>query len=242
MKPARSPITTGTLSRVAANSFASSTTSCSVTTVRTSSTSFCTGAGLKKCIPITLPGRPVRTASSVTDSDDVLDARMTSGRHTSSSSANTAALRSRCSGTASITRSASAMSASDVVVDDPAEQLVGAGLGQLAALDRPRRRRLQVCAPAQHRVVVDLGGDHLQAVAGEDLDDARTHRAQADHPDRPELACHPPTSRCAARPRPDRPISAHGSRARVPVTATSRAAAARHPGAPSSHRTCAGSW
>ena len=40
-------------------------------------------------------------------------------------------------------------------------------------------------------VVVDLGGDHVQAVAGEHLDDARTHRAQTDDTDRSEFPCHP---------------------------------------------------
>ncbi len=79
MKPARSPITTGTLPTDSVNARMSSMTSCSVTTVRTSSTSFCTGAGLKKCIPTTLPGRPVRTEISVTDSDEVLDARIDVG-------------------------------------------------------------------------------------------------------------------------------------------------------------------
>ena len=54
-------------------------TSCSVTTVRMTSTSFMTGAGLKKCSPTTLPGRLVATAISVIDSDEVLLARIVSG-------------------------------------------------------------------------------------------------------------------------------------------------------------------
>ena len=82
----------------AANASTSSTTSGSVTTVRTTSTSFMTGAGLKKCMPTTLPGPPVRTAISVTDSDEVLVARMVSGRQIPSSSAKTAALSSRLLG------------------------------------------------------------------------------------------------------------------------------------------------
>src|SRR5690242_18025995 len=61
MKPARSPITTGTLSSVVAKAFKSSMMPGSVTTVPTSSTSRCTGAGLKKCMPTSRPGRPVRT-------------------------------------------------------------------------------------------------------------------------------------------------------------------------------------
>ena len=43
------------------------------------STSFMTGAGLKKCSPTTLPGRPVATAISVIESEEVLLARMVSG-------------------------------------------------------------------------------------------------------------------------------------------------------------------
>ena len=141
MNPARSPITTGTLSRVAANACRSSTTSCSVTTVRTTSTSFCTGAGLKKCIPMTLPGRPVRTESSVTESEEVLDARITSGRQTLSSSENTAVLSSRLSGTASITRSASAMSAREVVV---VMRPSSASASSWVSLPRPTARAVEV--------------------------------------------------------------------------------------------------
>ncbi len=47
--------------------------------MRTTSTSFSTGAGLKKCIPTTRSGRPVTSAISVTESADVLVARIASG-------------------------------------------------------------------------------------------------------------------------------------------------------------------
>ncbi len=63
----------------------SSTTSGAVTTVFTISTSFITGAGLKKCMPMTWFGRVVATEISVTDSDDVLVARIASGLQTLSS-------------------------------------------------------------------------------------------------------------------------------------------------------------
>src|SRR5215831_1577849 len=69
MNPARSPIVTSTLPSFCANASTSSTTSGSVTTVRTISTSFITGAGLKKCRPTTLLGRPVATAISVIDDE-----------------------------------------------------------------------------------------------------------------------------------------------------------------------------
>ena len=56
MKPALSPAATGFLPSLRARSCTSSTTSGSVTTVRITSTNFCTGAGLKKCMPMTRPG------------------------------------------------------------------------------------------------------------------------------------------------------------------------------------------
>ncbi len=116
MNPARSPITTGALPSCSTSATTSVTTSGSVTTDRMTSTSFNTCVGLKKCMPTTLPGRPVCTPISVIDSDDVLDANTVSGPQIPSSAANTAALSSIRSGTASTTRSHSARSASSVVV------------------------------------------------------------------------------------------------------------------------------
>ena len=115
MNPARSPITTGALPSRSANATTSVTTSGSVTTVFTISTSFSTGAGLKKCMPTTLPGRAVCTPISVIDNDDVLDTNTTSGRVILSSSVNTSAFSSRLSGIASITRSTSDRSDSEVL-------------------------------------------------------------------------------------------------------------------------------
>ena len=106
MKPARSPMTTGCLPSDRANSAASSTTSCDVTTVRTTSTKACTGAGLKKWMPTTLSGRLVATAMSVTDSDEVLLARIACGGTMASTRPKISFLRSRLSLTASMTRSA----------------------------------------------------------------------------------------------------------------------------------------
>jgi hypothetical protein len=56
----------------------SSTTSGSVTTVRTTSTNFSTGAGLKKCMPTTRPGGGWRRRSRSPDRDEVFVARMVS--------------------------------------------------------------------------------------------------------------------------------------------------------------------
>ena len=53
-------------------------------------------------MPTTWSGRLVATEISVTDSDEVLVARIVSGRQTLSSAAKISCLRSSCSGTASI--------------------------------------------------------------------------------------------------------------------------------------------
>ncbi len=115
MNPARSPIVTSILPSCWASASTSSTTLGSVTTVRITSTSFMTGAGLKKCSPTTRPGLLVATEMSVTDSDDVLVARIVRASQTRSSSAKIARLSSNRSGTASTTRSQSLTSSIDVV-------------------------------------------------------------------------------------------------------------------------------
>jgi hypothetical protein len=74
-----------------------------------------TGAGLKKCMPITLLGRPVTTESSVTDRLEVLVARIVSGGQILSSAAKISALSSMRSGIASMTSSADARSSSEVL-------------------------------------------------------------------------------------------------------------------------------
>ena len=94
-----------------------------MTTVRTISTRFCTGAGLKKCTPITRPGWALAVEISVTDSDEVLVARIVSGATMPSSSLKMLFLTSSDSTTASTTKSASCRSFIEVVKRDPPEQL-----------------------------------------------------------------------------------------------------------------------
>ena len=132
MKPALSPMTTGVLPSRSASAATSSTTSCSVTTVRTTSTSLSTGAGLKKCIPTTLDGRVVATEISVTDSDEVLVARIVSGRQILSRAAKISCLRSSRSGTASTTRSTSARSSIEVLNRTRPTSASRSCLGELA--------------------------------------------------------------------------------------------------------------
>ena len=74
---------------------------------RTTSSSFMTLAGLKKCMPRTSCGRLVPAAIRSTSSVDVLVARIAPGFAASSSVANTCSLIAMSSNTASMTRSAS---------------------------------------------------------------------------------------------------------------------------------------
>ncbi len=110
-KPGVSGHGTASLPRPCAKASAAANASSSTTAVRTTSTSGISGAGLKKCRPTTRSGRPLADAMAVTDSAEVLVARIVSGRQSAWSSANSAALGAGSSTMASITRSASASGA-----------------------------------------------------------------------------------------------------------------------------------
>ena len=114
MKPALSPHTTGFLPSAWTSVETSWSTSGSVTTVCTISTKPCTGAGLKKCTPITRPGWALAAEISVTESEEVFVARMASSATMSSSCLKIAFLISGDSTTASTTRSAPFSSDSSV--------------------------------------------------------------------------------------------------------------------------------
>jgi hypothetical protein len=73
---------------------------------------------------------------------------------------------------------------------DPIEELFLLIFAEFAALDRAVGGVLQVAAAAGQPVVVLLDTDDAEAAASEDLRDAGTHRSQADHADRRELARH----------------------------------------------------
>ena len=70
------------------------------------STSFMTGTGLKKCMPMTCSGRWVWAASLVMEMDEVLEARMTSGGRVWSRCGRWRSLISKCSVAASMAKSA----------------------------------------------------------------------------------------------------------------------------------------
>ena len=92
--------------------------------------------------------------------------------------------------TASTTTWQSARSFSSVVkVTRPCR----AGLllrGQLAPGDRALGGVLEVLAAPGHRLLGELDADDLVAVAGEDLGDPGTHRAESDHADRGDFTSH----------------------------------------------------
>ncbi len=79
---------------------------------RTISTSFISGTGFMKCMPITRSGRPDAAASLVIEIDDVFDAKMASSFTQSPSALMMPSLSSSFSGAASITTSHSSKSRS----------------------------------------------------------------------------------------------------------------------------------
>src|SRR3979409_2277561 len=88
--PERAAQTTGCLPTARTTAVAVPTVSSDVRIVRTTSTRFISGAGLKKCIPITAAGRFVATAHSITGRLDVVVASTTPGLQISSREANNA--------------------------------------------------------------------------------------------------------------------------------------------------------
>ena len=106
---------TGVLPTARAHSVTALTAASSVRIVRTTSTSFISGTGLKKCTPSTWPGRFVAAASAVTLHDDVLEARIACGGQIRSSFANVSFLSAWFSVIASTTRSTALRSSSRVV-------------------------------------------------------------------------------------------------------------------------------
>ena len=73
--------------------------------VATTSTSFISAGGLKKCMPTTRSGWATSVAIAVTGSEEVLLARIALGPQASASAANSARFSSSSSGAASTTRS-----------------------------------------------------------------------------------------------------------------------------------------
>ncbi|MCY1451179.1 hypothetical protein D9M71_680340 [compost metagenome] len=108
MKPGVDLVYTGCLPQALAVSYRLSARAGSLARPETISTSAISGAGLKKCMPITRPGYWRPAARLVMDREEVLLARMQSWPQTSSSWRSRPRLTSRFSTMASITRLAPA--------------------------------------------------------------------------------------------------------------------------------------
>ena len=107
-KPGKSFASAGTLPRSRASATIAAAVSSDVCSARITSTSWSTGTGLKKCMPITRSGRAVAAASAVIGIDDVLEARIA-----------------RAGSTASAARNSSSFAAD--VLDDRLDHQVGGG-------------------------------------------------------------------------------------------------------------------
>ena len=110
MKPGVDFACTGVLPQPLASSKIASATARPVRSPDTTSTSFISGTGLKKCMPTRRPGCFSSRASAVIDSDEVFDASTASGAMMASSSRSRPCLTPRFSTMASTTRPASASS------------------------------------------------------------------------------------------------------------------------------------
>jgi hypothetical protein len=97
------------------NDTARSTVASLVFIARTTSTSFITGTGLKKCIPTKRSGRPVAAAISAIVRLEVFEAKIVSAEQIPSKSRNISDFTARSSTTASMMMEASARSLIDVV-------------------------------------------------------------------------------------------------------------------------------
>ena len=106
---------TGVLPTARAHSVTVRTADSSVRIVRTTSTSFMSGTGLKKCTPSTCPGRLVAAAIAVTLQDDVFDVSSACGGQIRSSLAKVSFFSAWFSVIASTTRSTALRSSSRVV-------------------------------------------------------------------------------------------------------------------------------
>ena len=114
MNAVESLVRTGVFPRVCTHSHAVVTVASEVRIVCTTSTSFMSGTGLKKCSPRTWPGRRVAAASAVTLHDEVLVASSACGGQMASSRAKVSFLSDWFSVIASTTRSHAFSSSSRV--------------------------------------------------------------------------------------------------------------------------------
>ena len=180
-KPGKSRASAGSLPRSRASWTIAAAVSSDVCTARITSTSFSTGTGLKKCMPITRSGRCVTAASDVIGIDDVFDARIASCRQHLVRAAEDVLLRLR-------------------VLDDRFDQQVG--LDQVVDRRDSREHLVGRCAALlgeplealadRREAALDRTGErivqrHAAAGCGDDLRDPAAHLPRADDEDVLEL-------------------------------------------------------
>ena len=156
--------------------------------VRTTSTSFISGTGLKKCRPTNCFGRAVAIDSSVIVSDDVFDAKIASFFTIESIAAYVSFLTCGFSVIASITMSHCARSFSDVEPFRRDEARVLVRRGQLPLLHELAEALVDPGHALVEKFLLDLDHDRVVAGLRRDLRDARSHQAAAE--DAHFLDCH----------------------------------------------------
>ena len=147
-----------------------------------------TGTGLKKCMPMTCPGRLVRAARRVMEMEEVLEARMAAGGRMRSrvrKSSDLISKRSVAASTHRVTgaRGASASDSSEVVVVIAAGGFVGLLLGEFGLGDFASEVLLDGVETALQGGGGHVGEHHRMAGAGEDVGDAVAHGAGTDDGD-----------------------------------------------------------
>ena len=143
--------------------------------VRTTSTSFISGTGLKKCSPMKRSGRLVAVNSSVIEMEEVFEAKIASFFTMPSSAAYIFFFSSTFSMTASMTMSQSARSCMLVVPLSRARTACGVSLMR-ALLGELRQRLLDPGKTFVEKLLLDFEHGDVEPGRGRDLRDARAHQ------------------------------------------------------------------
>ena len=156
------------------------------------STSFITGTGLKKCMPMTCSGRLVWAASLVIEMDEVFDARMTcAGRRVSSSREDLALDLEFLSCRFDDEVAAGKRGAVDGALN-AADRGVHLVLGELGFGDFAGEILADGVEAAIEETLLDFAEADIESAAREDVGDAVTHGAGAQYTDGRDLThCSP---------------------------------------------------
>ena len=139
MNPGASAQRTGTRPIRSATSVVAASAGSAVDSPATTSTSFISAGGLKKCIPQIRSGRAASAAIALTESDEVFVASTASSPQAASRRANSPRFSSMSSGAASTTKAASPRSSSAAARTHPRRRRLGVGGGPAVALGAAAR-------------------------------------------------------------------------------------------------------